>query len=128
MPRKKAKFFAIAVCLMLVAACGDDLRYNETVPTQTSPFVNRIDPATGPAGTVVTVFGFGFSAVPEYNIVFFGATPAFATNYSLVSPPAAGEIEALTVTVPAGVAVGNSSVFVSVFDNVSNTNVNFNGF
>lgn len=113
----------VAVFLLSVG-CGQlgDL-FDSTVPLQTDPYVTRISPVAATAGDTVTVFGYGFSDVAELNVVIIGASAVVATSYSLVTPPVAGEIEAITFTVPAGLAIGANSIYVDVLDNVSNTNV-----
>ena len=57
------------------------------------PVVSSFNPVSGPVGTVVTISGAGFNAVPSGNIVYFGAVMATVTGGSATS---------LTVTVPAG--------------------------
>ncbi len=112
---------------MLCVSCGSTTggEYDSTVPTQTTPYVNRIDPAVGKAGDVVTVFGFGFSVSAPNDIVTIGSAAAGASAYNLLDGTTAGEVESLTVTVPTGVTVGTDSVFVTVFGNTSNANVTF---
>ena len=57
------------------------------------PTISSFSPASGPAGTAVTITGTNFSATPASNIVFFGAVRANVT---------AAATNSLTVTVPAG--------------------------
>ncbi len=120
---KKFLFLVFIFALSCGSTAGSD--YDLSVPTQTAPYVNRIDPAAGKAGDAVTVFGFGFSAVAANDIVTIGSSAAGASAYALLDGTTAGEVESLTVTVPAGVTVGTNNVFVTVFDNTSNANVTF---
>lgn len=118
---------SLALLTMTPMSCGSDssLTFDVSIPSQTSPFVNRVAPANGKAGDTVTIFGFGFSVESANNIVVFGSISTTALSYGVVSPAAAGEAEQLTVTIPAGATVGSNSVYVNVFENTSNSNVSF---
>jgi hypothetical protein len=59
----------------------------------TAPVITSFSPSSGPVGSSVTITGAGFSAYPNSNIVFFGATQATVT---------AATTNSLTVTVPLG--------------------------
>lgn len=121
-------FCLLGVGHLLILGCGSGngaTDVNSSVATQTIPIVTRVSPASGSSGSTATIFGFGFSAQPGANIVSVGATSTTASTYALVNPPAAGEIESLTFTVPSGATTGANSVFVTVFENTSNTNVQF---
>lgn len=130
-PKLKAKNFYIfsfgfAFCVLSFQfSCGSADEYDSSVPTQLAPYVNRVDPVNGKAGDVITIFGFGYSVVYSNDIVTIGGAAASASAYNLLDGTTAGEIESLTVTVPAGVTVGTDSVFVTVFGNTSNANVTF---
>ena len=117
----------IIFLLIFVSACGSTVEtsYDGSVVTQLPPYVARVDPAAGKAGDTVTIFGFGFSDEGPNNIVSFGAASTAASAYNLIAGGVSPEIESLTVTVPAGATVGACSVFVMVFDNISNSNVTF---
>lgn len=67
--------------------------------------VLALSPHTGPAGTIVTISGTGFSTVIAENAVTFGGTTAIVTSASATS---------LVVTVPAGIPVGSVAVAVTV--------------
>lgn len=109
---------------VFAAGCGgSDEYYDSTVPTQSYPVISRIAPATASAGDTVTLFGFGYSVVPEFNIISIEGVEVFADTYSLLSPPVSGEVESLTFTVPAGLTAGAHNIFVIVCDNPSNTNL-----
>ena len=58
----------------------------------TPPVISSFSPASGPAGTTVTITGTNFSATPGNNIVYFGAARATVVTGSSTS---------LRVTVPA---------------------------
>ncbi len=57
------------------------------------PTVSSFTPTRGPMGTIITIMGTNFNAIPANNIVFFGAVKAVVT---------AGTTTSLSVTVPAG--------------------------
>ena len=114
----------MVVAVLSVVSCGSVSQiFDTTVPTQVDPYINRIAPVTATAGNMVTIFGFGFSEVPELNVVIVGGAAVVADTYSLLGTPVAGEIETLTFTVPAGLTVGANSIYVDVLDNVSNTSI-----
>ena len=89
------------------------------------PTVTRIAPATGPVGTVIQIFGFGFSVAPPENVVIIGDTGVSATAYDLVANPTSDEIEVLTATVPNDTPLGDSSIVVIVGEHTSNADVMF---
>ena len=74
---------ALSVALLLLAVSV----------TFAQPKINSFSPATGPAGTAVTITGSGFNAAVAGNIVYFGAVRAAVTGASA---------SVLTVTAPAG--------------------------
>jgi IPT/TIG domain len=122
----KIRYFTIALCALLVASCGSsNSSYEPDVPTDSPPIVSRVDPATGPAGTVVTIYGFGFSYVAPINIISIGDSATPASSYSLLATPTPTEIEALEVTLPAGITAGASPVIVIVHENASNSDITF---
>jgi len=69
-----------------------------------APVISSFSPASGPAGTSVTITGTGFAPATASNIVFFGATMANVTAASTTS---------LMVTVPAGATYEPISVLNS---------------
>jgi ABC-type glycerol-3-phosphate transport system substrate-binding protein len=110
----------------VMAACGGGASgYEYDVPTDAPPTVSRVDPPQGPSGTEVTIYGFGFSFIPEINIISLGSTGAAADAYNLLASPTSAEIESLTFTVPANIAPGTYPVVVVVHDNASNADVTF---
>lgn len=66
-----------------------------------APVITTFAPASGVAGTTVTITGTGFNTTPDSNVVYFGAVRATVT--------AAG-VTSLTVTVPAGSSYAPVSV------------------
>lgn len=111
--------------LLALVSCGSSDGFEPDVPTDSPPIVTRVEPNSGGVGTEITLFGLGFSiAVPE-NIVIVGGIGASATSYRLLSNPTSSEIEALTVNVPAGAALGEGPIYVVVQGNVSNADVSF---
>ena len=127
----RIKATAAAAALFFLAfltGCGGsgaDSGFPDDVPTQVNPLVSRVGPATGPAGTEITIYGMGFSISYPNNIVIVGDAATSATGYALVSPPTADEIESITAVVPNDAAPGDNSVYVVVYDNASNTDVTF---
>lgn len=103
--------------------CGTADLYDPTVPTQSNPVVSRVSPVAATAGDTVTIFGFGFSVVPQNNVIIIGDGEAIASTYGLVNPPIANEIEFLMFVVPAGLTLGANSIYVDVLDVISNTNI-----
>ena len=95
----------------------------------TPPVISTIAPATASiaGGTTVTLSGFGYSSIPEANIVTIGAgttsTATSALTYALVAPATATDIEAITFKLPTGTPLGVQNVFVTVFNKVSNANL-----
>ena len=62
-------------------------------PAVAVPVISGFSPASAPAGTLITINGSNFNAVPTDNIVYFGAAKAVVTG---------GNNHSLTVQVPAG--------------------------
>lgn len=110
-----------------LGGCGNapTVELDESVPTQMTPVVTRVAPVAGRAGDVIVIFGMGFVAEAPQNIVLMGGAAATAATYGLASPAAAGEIEQLTFTVPAGASAGSTTVTVVAIDHVSNSDVAF---
>jgi len=115
---------ALALCIAL-AACGSVVSYGPNVVTQLPPTVTRINPTTGPVGTTIEIFGFGFSVAAPENIVIIGDTGASADSYDLVANPTSDEIEVLTADVPDDTPLGQSSVVVVVGEHTSNADIMF---
>src|SRR5688572_8167901 len=67
------------------------------------PTISSFTPASGPAGTVVTITGSNMSAVAAENVVYFGATRAMVQNATT---------SRLTVSCPVGATFGPISVNV----------------
>lgn len=116
-------YFAFLIAL---SACGSSgLNFPDDVPTDSPPVVSRVDPTAGAAGSQVTIFGLGFSDAAPNNIVVIGDAAVSATGYRLLDNPTSSEIEALTATVPTDATAGANSVAVVVYDNTSNSDVQF---
>jgi hypothetical protein len=64
-----------------------------TIAAPPPPTISSFSPQSGPVGTSLTITGTNFSAIPENNIVYVGATKATVT---------AATQSQLTVTVPTG--------------------------
>ena len=69
-----------------------------------APVITNFAPASGAAGTTVTITGAGFNTTPDSNVVYFGAVRATVT---------AAAVNSLTVTVPAGSSYAPVSVLNS---------------
>ncbi|MEX2234619.1 MAG: FG-GAP-like repeat-containing protein [Cyclobacteriaceae bacterium] len=69
------------------------------------PVINSFSPQTGAIGTTLTLAGENFSAIPEENIVYFGATRAVVTSASTkevsVAVPFGATYQPITITVNA---------------------------
>jgi YD repeat-containing protein len=82
----------------------------------TSVLVITFAPISGPAGTVVTISGAGFSATPSQNTVAFNgtaATVAYSTATQIVaSVPAGASTGPIAVTSPTGLATSSASFTV----------------
>ena len=118
-------FFSLSFVLWIGCGSEDPFSLEESVVTQIQPVITRLSPATGTVGDTITLFGAGFSTVAQSNIVSIGGTSLSAESYSLVASPVGSEIESLTVTLPAGVTSGTTSVFVTVFEFTSNSDITF---
>ena len=122
---RRLLFFFLSFVLWIGCGSEDPLSLEESVVTQIQPVVTRLSPVTGTVGDTITLFGAGFSIVAQSNIVSIGGTSLSAESYSLVTNPVGSEIESLTVTLPAGVTSGTASVFVTVFEFTSNSDITF---
>lgn len=75
-----------------------------------APSITAINPASGKAGSAVTITGVNFDAVPANNIVKFSGTTTAITSGTttslVVTAPAGGSTGAVTVTTPGGTATG----------------------
>ena len=84
------------------------------ISRQSSAIVSIVDfnPAAGPAGTVVTIFGTGFDATPAANTVTFNGTAAAISSASptelVATVPPGATTGAIAVTSPAGSATSNT--------------------
>ena len=81
-----------------------------SISRQSSALVSVIDfnPASGPVGTAVTIYGTGFSPTASENTVTFNGTAASVSSASptqlVVSVPAGATTGSIGVTAPAGSA------------------------
>jgi FG-GAP-like repeat/IPT/TIG domain/Secretion system C-terminal sorting domain/FG-GAP repeat len=75
-----------------------------TTALSAQPIVNTFSPASGPAGTTVTISGANFNTSPDSNVVFFGAVKAVVT---------AATASTLTVTAPVSATYDPISVLNS---------------
>ncbi len=116
----------IAFCILFLTSCGSaGSGFEPDIPTNSPPIVSRVDPASGAAGSVITIYGFGFSYIAELNIVSIGESAAPASSYRLLDSPTSTEIEALEMTLPNDASVGESPIIVIVHENVSNSDITF---
>jgi YD repeat-containing protein len=95
-----------------------------SISRQSSALVSIIDfnPAAGPAGTVVTIFGTGFDSTSGANTVTFNGTAAAITSASpteiVATVPLGATTGAIAVTSPAGSAT-SSAPFTVTTSNVA---------
>jgi len=116
----------IVVIAFSAAACGTGTdSYDSNVPTNAPPIISRVSPNSGVPGDEITIFGFGFSFAFPDNIIVVGGAATNATGYNLLANPTSSEIESITFNVPADAVIGEGAIFVTVYDNVSNTDVSF---
>lgn len=115
-------FRALFLVICFFAACGSssEANFSDHVPIPTEPFLARLDPEELQAGQNFSVFGFGFSIVPEENILFVADQTLNAETYSLVDPPNENEIEELTFTLPADTELGVQEMALVVLGHSSN--------
>lgn len=118
--------FLIGILIGCGSATDDSVEpFDASVATQVAPVVTRINPATGRAGDIITIFGVGFSVIPEDNIVLLtkAAAATSALSYNLASPAGSGEVEQLTFVIPTNATAGITAVIVNVYDNSSNSDI-----
>ena len=122
-----AVFIGIVALTGGMMACGSSgpMQYASDVPTNAPPIVTRVDPTSGPIGTAVTIYGFGFSFAPDLNAITIGQAMAVADTYTFLEVPTSEEIESLTTTVPAEAVEGASPVVVLVHEIPSNADIFF---
>jgi hypothetical protein len=84
-----------------------------------------VDPAAGPAGSVIRIYGVGFSDVAANNIVIIGSASTVATDYGLANPATGDEVEVLTATVPTDLTAKAHPVTLLVHESASNDNKTF---
>lgn len=121
----RSRFLFLVSSFLFLVSCGASATFSDDVPTGALPVVSRLDPAAGPAGAQVTIYGLGFSYVAETNVVTIGDEAVSAENYSILENPSGDEVETLTFTVPVGLAAGGYPVVVVVHDTASNSDVTF---
>jgi hypothetical protein len=103
----KNQIFAFLFFALFINGCGPR---SSTDPVPTAPAITSISPASGAAGTLVTITGTNFKTAPTDNVVKFnGVVTAVqtATASSLtVTAPAGGSTGPITLTTTDGVATG----------------------
>ncbi len=99
----------VFLCLGLVGCASSGGGTSGHGGTGTNLTITSISPASGPAGSVVTITGTSFGATQGTSTVSFNGTPATPTSWSASS---------ITVTVPTSASTG--SVLVTVGTAVSN--------
>ena len=77
----------------LVSSNGENTVYVQKAGIAFHPAITSLSPASGPAGTTVTLTGSNFNANPLANSVYFGGVKAVVTG---------GSTRSLTVTAPVG--------------------------
>lgn len=86
------------IAVVVMAQDSTIKTYNiQVFRTPTTPVITSFSPASGVAGTTVTITGVGFNNIASNNRVFFGTTAATITAATTTS---------LTVTVPASAIYG----------------------
>jgi hypothetical protein len=100
-------------------ASADVTHFTQFAASVASVKISNLSPGSGPAGTVVTISGSGFSLTPSLNTVSF--TRNGGTTVSVT--PLTASATVLTVSVPAGASSGK--VYVKV-GSVTSNGVRFN--
>lgn len=119
--------FITGFCFLVLTACGGASgEFSDNVPTGSVPFLSRAIPSSMSLGDSVTIFGYGFSIVPEENLVILGDLEIVAEDYELLDPSVAedGEIESISFTVPSDASLGAQTLTVTVLDNDSSNSLN----
>ncbi|HLZ90005.1 MAG TPA: IPT/TIG domain-containing protein, partial [Puia sp.] len=103
----------LVMLLLLSAAC------KKTPPIATPiPAITSITPASGSAGTSVTITGTDFSLVAADNTVKFNGTAASITSATagtlVVVAPSGGSTGHVTVATPGGTANGPVFTYVAL--------------
>ena len=119
---QKLAVILLITCILSCGGSGAD-PYPNDVPTHSPPLVTRIDPAIASAGDTITIYGLGYSIIPEYNLVTFGSISAVADSYDFLDPPSDGEFEIITVVIPDDADPGINPVMVTVHQTTSNDDV-----
>jgi RHS repeat-associated protein len=103
-----------------ISASGTSVTVNDTAPTTdafnlsivevrspatVAPILGSLTPASGPVGTVVTIFGSNFGATQGTSSVSFGGVTATPNSWTSTS---------ISVNVPASLPLGPASVTVTV--------------
>jgi hypothetical protein len=107
---------ALAItCLLFLAGCK---KTPPPVAIPIPPKVTAISPVSGTAGTVVTLTGTNFRAVPIDNTVQFNGTAAVVSSASAtsltVTAPAGGSTGKVTVTTPDGTGTGPIFTYIVI--------------
>jgi IPT/TIG domain/Beta xylosidase C-terminal Concanavalin A-like domain len=100
----------VFLCLGLAGCASSGGSTSSHGGTETNLTITSISPASGPAGSVVTITGTSFGATQGTSTVSFNGTPATPSSWSASS---------ITVTVPTSATTG--SVLVTVGTAVSNS-------
>jgi len=95
------------VLTLLLPGCGKN---DNDLPGGDGPVVSSFSPASGPAGTQVTLYGSNFSSDNSRNTISMG-------NFSL--NPTSSASSTLVFTVPAGISPGDYRITVKVGPNSS---------
>lgn len=116
------KFVIISSIACSLCACGpslDDL--DPSIASQEFPAITQVVPTSGRPGDIITIFGLGFSVVPQENIVIIGNKTALASEYELVNNENGTEVEKITFEIPVNTTTGVGSVSVLAITYGSNS-------
>lgn len=105
--------FVLLVLLLIATACK---KSGPVVTIKIPPTITSISPATGPAGTSVTITGTNFKTTATDNSVNFNGTPATVTSATatalVVTAPAGGTTGAVSVSTSDGTANGPTFTYI----------------
>lgn len=112
--RMRVRYIILLFAAFVCASCGSGAAgTGGEVPSGSPPILTRVVPASGPIGTSITIYGVGFTLVPELNFVYIGSSMTQASTYAVINPQTTpGESEYIVATVGTDAVVGNNQELV----------------
>jgi hypothetical protein len=107
----------ISLTILMFSICATVSLALFAIPGYAQPVITSFTPTAGPAGTIVTISGSGFSDNLKRNVVYFGAVKApllTASSSALtVKVPTGATYKPITVTTIGGTAYSNAPFTVT---------------